>query len=234
MPTDREPRSEGHPYLLRKGIPMPGMPQGAPGQSITVIKDGVPRTVDLAGRLFIPMRDMDGKLWSLQYINPDGGKWYHPGGRKEGCQFAFDIVANRDQVIICEGYATATSLADMMKSVPVVAAFDAGNLIHVEREWKRRYPEIGVILAADNDHARELETGADGKPKPNTGKLAAIAAAEAVGGVAVLPNFVTNDLGSDWNDKVAAVGLDEARVQFRRVLDMAEREKNGRSSCSRG
>jgi phage/plasmid primase-like uncharacterized protein len=42
------------------------------------------------------MRDMDGKLWSLQYINPDGGKWYHPGGRKEGCQFAFDIAGNRD------------------------------------------------------------------------------------------------------------------------------------------
>jgi putative DNA primase/helicase len=208
--------SEGHPYLARKGIPMPGLPQGTPGQSITVIKDGAPRVVDLAGRLFIPMRDIDGKLWSLQYINPDGGKWYHPGGRKEGCLFAFDIASNRDQVIICEGYATATSLADMMKSVPVVAAFDAGNLIHMAREWKRRYPEISIIVAGDHDHRREAEG------KPNTGKLAAIAAADAVGGVAVLPNFKPGDAGSDWNDRVAAVGVDEARAQFRLGLQLAE------------
>jgi hypothetical protein len=44
----------------------------------------------------------------------------------------------------------------------------------------------------------------------------------------VLPEFEagTQEHLSDWNDKVASVGVDEARVQFRRALQMAEREKS--------
>lgn len=216
----------GNPYLARKGIPSPGMAQGTPGQSITVIKNDEPLIVDLAGRLFIPMQDLDGKIWSLQYINPDGGKWYHPGGRKEGCFFPFDIADNRENVIICEGFATAVSLAEIMPTMPVVAAFDAGNLAAVAKAWKQRYPAIGVIVAADNDHKKARELKADGTLKPNVGKVAAEAAAEAVGGVVVLPEFAPEESSlSDWNDFSQKHGLEHARAAFRRALQLGERNQ---------
>ena len=72
-----------HPYLTSKGVPSHGLRQGIAGQQITVWKDdGEPRVISLKGKLFVPMRDVHGKLWSLQYINDDGRKMYHPGGKK--------------------------------------------------------------------------------------------------------------------------------------------------------
>jgi phage/plasmid primase-like uncharacterized protein len=70
-----------------------------------------------------------------------------------------------------------------------------------------------IVVAGDNDHARERETAADGKPKPNAGKLAAIAAAEAVGGIVVLPEFTEEEAHlTDWNDLLQARGIEDAGV----------------------
>lgn len=54
--------SPEHPYLKRKGI----QPHGA--------------KITGDGRLMVPLFDSDGALASLQYIDADGGKLYHPGG----------------------------------------------------------------------------------------------------------------------------------------------------------
>jgi hypothetical protein len=84
--------------------------------------------------------------------------------------------------------------------------FDAGNLLAVAKDCISG-PHI---IASDNDQQRERELDASGKPKPNVGKLAAIAAAEAVCRITVLPEFAADKPTlSDWNDKVAAVGIDE-------------------------
>ena len=108
-----------------------------------------------------------------------------------------------------------------MPTMPVAAAFDTTNLTAVAKAWKKRYPNIGVIVAGDNDHRKAREFDAQGKPKQNVGKVAALAAAEAVGGIVTLPEFAPEDTGSDWNDKVLAVGLDDARIQFPRALQLA-------------
>jgi phage/plasmid primase-like uncharacterized protein len=211
---------ETHPYLTTKGVPSYGLRQGAPGQTLTVTgDDGAPRTIDLAGRLFVPMRDVHDKLWSLQYIRDDGLKRYYPGGRKEGCHFV--IAGNGAGVCLVEGYSTGASVRELSDGRPVLVTFDAGNLLAVAKAY------IGGqhIIAGDNDHQRERELDAKGNPKPNVGKLAAIAAAEAVGGIAVLPEFAADDSGTDWNDVHQAKGIDEARLQFRRALQMAERHQ---------
>jgi len=39
-------------------------------------------------------------------------------------------------------------------------------------------------------------------------------AAVAIGNFAILPNFRTDDLGSDWNDLTRAEGGDKARQQL--------------------
>jgi hypothetical protein len=51
----------------------------------------------------------------------------------------------------------------------------------------------------------------------------------------VLPEFTAEEVTlSDWNDTVAAVGIVETRVQFRRALAVAERpsqESQDRKRC---
>jgi phage/plasmid primase-like uncharacterized protein len=211
IPTDT------HPYLTRKGVPSYGLRQGAPGQALTVTgEDGAPRTIDLAGRLFIPMRGVHCKLWSLQYINDDGRKMYHPSGRKEGCFFY--IPGDGYPHFVAEGYATAATVHQLSAS-PVLVAFDTGNLLPVVRAFHREHPEFHIAVAGDNDHSRERELDAQGNPKPNVGKLAAIEAAEPVGGVVVLPEFEVgvDDKSTDWNDLVQKLGLEHARASFRRA-----------------
>jgi hypothetical protein len=59
-----------------------------------------------------------------------------------------------------------------------------------------------------------------------------MAAADAVGGIAVLPG-VHRGRGhaQDWNDEVAAVGIVEVRVKFQRVLAVAEKPSQNRKRC---
>jgi putative DNA primase/helicase len=218
---------ETHPYLTRKGVLSYGLRQGAPGQTMTITDDdGAPRTIDLAGRLFVPMRDVQGKQWSLQYISDDGRKRYHPGGRKECCHHLIRSDGGSPHLFIAEGYSTGASVHEISGKCPVAVAFDAGNLLAVAHARQALRPEAPPVIVGDNDHQRERENGPEGKPKPNTGKIAAGAAAEAVGGIAVLPQFSAEEPElSDWNDKVAAVGINETSVQFWRALARAARTR---------
>src|SRR5690606_35442254 len=56
-----------HPYLTKKQI----SPHGA--------------RVTGGGRLIVPLRTPDGRITSLQYIDNDGKKSFHPGGMVGGC-----------------------------------------------------------------------------------------------------------------------------------------------------
>jgi putative DNA primase/helicase len=216
-----------HPYLTRKGVPSYGLRAGVAGQTVPASRDdGTQYVVNLEGKLFVPMRDERGKLCSLQYITDDGRKRYHPGGRKEGCHFTIGNLEGVKPICVAEGYATAASV-NQLSELPTITAFDSGNLLPVALAYRSALSNRPIILTGDNDHARERETGLDGKPKPNAGKLAALAAANAVGGVAVLPRFAEDDTGSDFNDLISSVGLEAAQAQFRRSLAMAERERQG-------
>jgi putative DNA primase/helicase len=203
---------ETHPYLTSKGVPSHGLRQGAKGQHVTVFRDdGSPHIVDLKGKLFVPMLDVHGKLWSLQYISDEGRKRYHPGGRKEA--LLFPICGLNGTCFVVEGYATGASVHQLSGGFTTVVAFDSGSLQPVCKTLAPCHPAI--VIAGDNDNARERETAADGKPKPNAGKLAAIAAAEAVGGIVVLPEFREEEAHlTDWNDLLQARGIEDAGVQF--------------------
>ena len=64
--TAAQAASPDHPYLKRKGIQ-------AHGARITG-----------DGRLIVPLFDKDGALATLQYIDNESGKLYHPGGEAGG------------------------------------------------------------------------------------------------------------------------------------------------------
>lgn len=158
--------------------------------------------------LLVPMRDESGVLHSLQAIAPDGTKRFLAGGRVRGCFHLVGVPAVA--LVVCEGMATARSIHECA-GLAVAAAFSAGNLEPVARALRRKYPAMPVILAADDDHATE----------GNPGLTAARAAALAVGGAVVVPQFPADRprKATDFNDLHLLAGADAVRACFAEVLE---------------
>ena len=113
-----------HPYLVAKNIEPGELRQGAAHQTITTTdKFGRPKGAHLEGKLIVPMRDIDGRIWSMQTIEGEGSKSFHKGGRVEGMHVIVGGELKPDEpIIIAEGYATAATLIGTA-SLPVIAAF---------------------------------------------------------------------------------------------------------------
>src|SRR5437899_12876711 len=93
-------------------------------------------------------------------------------------------------VVIAEGYATAATLAQHRK-VPILAAYDSGNLLSVATALHQRHPDKAIVIAGDDDHRMEN----------NPGREKALSAAAA--GVAIFPRFTAEERAkglSDFND----------------------------------
>ncbi len=135
-----KPATHAHPYLLKKQVQAHGIRQAG-------------------GRLIIPITDLSGYLHNLQTITPDGTKRFFAGGRKRGlCFLLGDSVGSAEMVYLCEGYATGASLHEAY-NLPVIVAFDAGNLLPVAQVFRRRYLHIPLTVCADNDRKGEVNTG---------------------------------------------------------------------------
>ena len=156
--------------------------------------------IDAAGALLVPLRDTAGKLHSLQAITPDGEKRFHPGGRIKGCYHAIGKPAGR--LVIAEGYATGASIHEATGDA-VAVAFNAGNLEAVAAALHSKYPDLQLIVAADDDYLTE----------GNPGMTNAMNAALAVGGFMAVPEFGPDrpDRATDFNDLHQTAGLDAVR-----------------------
>jgi len=167
------PASADHLYLVRKQIE--------------------PYTLrESRGRLVIPIYDGAGQLRSLQFISTDGSKRFLSGGKITGGFFQIGGVTDPAGVIIvAEGFATVATLHEQT-GYPIFAAFSAGNLERVALLIRARYPQVMIIIAADNDHETETKTGR------NPGMEAAQKAAAACGGRLMIPPVLPGC--TDWND----------------------------------
>lgn len=161
-----QPADPDHPYLQRKCVRPHGIRQSG-------------------ARLVIPLHDANGRLWSLEYIAPDGRKRFLKGGRKKGHFYLLGMPGKT--LLIAEGFATAASVHEATGHA-VAVAFDAGNLEPVARALRLRYPFAKIIIAADND------TGNPDDPD-NVGVASARRAAAAVGGSVAFP-----PVKGDFND----------------------------------
>ena len=200
-----EPAPEDHPYLARKGVGAHGAFLGEQGE------------------LLVPVRSLDGALMGVQSIRADGEKRFARDGRLQGgCHVIGDPAAS-ETVLIAEGYGTGADLHEKT-GLPVAVAFNAGNLEAVARGVRERWPDKTIVVAGDNDHAREREIDPlTGERKKNVGREKAEAAAKAVGGLALTPKF-RGESGTDWNDLGALEGEDEALKQIQEGLAKAERQ----------
>jgi putative DNA primase/helicase len=132
------------------------------------------------GSIVVPVRDVMGKLWGLQFIAPDGSKKFLTGTAKKGRLHLLGEPAPGQFLAIAEGYATAASVHAAC-GCAVAVAFDAGNLKPAAMALHTRYPESDIIICGDDD------IGTDGNP----GRAAAESAAAAVGGTALFPKLPT-------------------------------------------
>jgi putative DNA primase/helicase len=151
------PATGDHPYLMHKRVRAYGIRA-------------------LRQQLVIPVRDVAGLLWSLQFVSPDGAKTFLTGGRTRGCYYALGRPAG--VLCICEGYATAASIFEATEYATAVA-FSAGNLEPVALALRAKFPDTRIVLCADND------VGTPGNP----GLTAATRAAAIVRGAVAVPSF---------------------------------------------
>lgn len=200
---------EPTPYLKSKGVDLhPGVYQN--GKSTC-----------------IPLQNITGEVRSMAYVQEDGTKRYAKNSEKEG---NFHIVGGMESlkkapaIIIAEGYATAATITEAV-GMPVVAAFDAGNLMHVAKAIHEAMPDKPIVIAADNDAKMEADRG------KNPGKSYAQEAAKAVNGVVVMPRFGATDGQSksltDFNDlarKHGDIGKEAVKSQLQPVIDKVIKE----------
>jgi len=189
---------ESHPYLTKKGVQAHGL---------RVLGD----------QLLIPAHNAKGVLTTVQKIGPDDQKRFHTGGKKKGSFHTIGTITDGSTIYIVEGFATGASVHEATEQ-PVVVAFDSGNLLPVTEIIRKLHPNHSLVIAGDDD--------AD-KPRPdNPGRTAALAAALAVGGQAVFPDFGhTREVGqTDFNDLHQAQGLEAVRQRIEDRQDEAHAE----------
>lgn len=188
-----------------------------------------------AGDLLVPCYDMEGKLWSLQSVNPYfkslmkngrkaglfsvvGAKNPHEAFEKMNAEPAFPLVLGG------EGVATADTVSRLMKGRPIFLAIDSGNIDAVAQQFRERNPERLLLIAADNDHQKSNELDEHGRPKKNVGLVKAQEAAEKHGAGLMIPKFDKDEKGSDWNDLAANRGDSVAQRMLADEFIVAKRD----------
>lgn len=124
--------SSEHPYLKRKGIETHGA------------------RITGDGRLMVPLYDEDGALSTLQYIDADGKKLYHPGGQTGGMFNILGVMDDTDTLYIAEGFATAATIQEVTGK-PCAVAYSASNLVPVTGILKAAHPTLDICIVADHD-----------------------------------------------------------------------------------
>ena len=203
------PGNDLTPYILKKGL-----------------TDTYGAATDEDENLYVPLADVAGKLWNLQRISPDGSKKFHPGGRITGLFFKFGSLPDSLErepiwkIFLCEGFATGASIFEAIRENPsvvfgqqtelqgsgadnfaVCATFTAGNLIHVARELRKKYPTATLIVCGDDDRFTKRPDGSAFNP----GREKAEMAARESRALLTFPRFdsvrdAAHCRGTDFND----------------------------------
>lgn len=153
----------------------------------------------------IPLRDIYGKLWSYQLLNPDGSKRFPKECRTMGLHHSIGPLINGDPIGLAESYVVAATCHELL-GISTVTAFYASNLLPVALCMRERYPGSVIIVFGDNDpHLNK-----------NKGMLAAHSVQEQLGSHCrvAIPTFEGSHPHrecTDWNDLFVLKGAQVAR-----------------------
>ncbi|CAI10570.1 plasmid-specific DNA primase (plasmid) [Aromatoleum aromaticum EbN1] len=205
--ADLAPVAELTPYMRDKGI------QAHAGAFTD--KEGQ--------KTYIPAFDIDGKQWTMQYIQEDGTKRFAKDSKKEGCFHpvgGMDALATAPALVISEGYATAATNAEAL-GFATVAAFDSGNLPAVAHALHEKFPDKPVIILGDDDRQLELTQGV------NSGRVKAQEAAKAVGGKAIFPIFAPGENAYPANLEPVTPQTYREHLRATKALEDAQQDPEG-------
>ncbi len=214
----------GHPYLTKKHVQPHGLRVTTRAYDIATPSD---RTFTIQnGSLVIPLRDVSGVIWSLQFITPAGAKWYLPGAEKAAHFHPMSAGKSKatTNVLIVEGYATGATCFASGVFECVVCALDASNLEPVAKALRDAYPGATITIGADNDQWTQMNDGT-----PNPGLTLAKKAANTVGGTVVYPVFDDQSITTyaakysaakptDWNDLLILTNAEEVARQLQGIV----------------
>ena len=185
------PAPDDHKYLQNKNVPVLGL---------HIMDDA----------LVVPLRDVNNRFMSLQWIYPNGGKKYFPDAPKKAAFYsiALDCITQNQPILIAEGYATMATIYELT-GYPCVAAMDCHNLMPVAESLKAKYPNNKIIFMADNDF----------KTNGNPGITHAQNACDKLHLHGVIPpEFKPDDNGSDWNDYARIYGEDNTKAILQKKI----------------
>lgn len=202
---------DGHPYLDRKQIQAYGLKRHEDGS------------------VMVPCRDAEGELWNIQFIKNDGEKRFLKEGRMDGLMHRIEGTRG-GPTVIAEGYATAASIHEAT-GLPVVVAYNSGNLPKVAEALQKQDPGIRLVIAADDDAGTALKHGR------NPGLEAAQKAAALTGAKVAVPPFTQAERQqglTDWNDFAAVRGREAVTPALRQALGLeAQQDKALKQDQSR-
>jgi putative DNA primase/helicase len=162
-------------------------------------------------------------LRGLQLLKPDGFKLYSEGFSKTGCSVRLgNVDASTRVVLVCEGYATGLSIRLATgRRWPVFVALDAYNLVFVVDKLRPLYPDVHLLICADDDWKSADHDG------PNPGRHKAKLAAKTTEHCDIVWPVFDPDLreekDTDFNDLHLREGIEAVERQLLGVLAMIER-----------
>lgn len=200
------PAGQDHPYLVRKGLSGDLTPENLheiTAARLAQIIGYAPKSDDtpLAGRILVGGVGDSGGVTTLEFVDASGLKSALAGGRKSAAWWeASPLIDNPIQVIICEGIATAASIAAAEKAhgrnSVVVAALSDTNMPNVAEVMRKRYQFTRLVIASDLGN----------------GEKKAQEAAKKTGAFYVVPTFpegatISGAAPTDFNDLHQISGL---------------------------
>ena len=170
------PASSEHPYLVKKHC------------------EGLAKYLrqDAKGNLIVPLYK-NKRLVGIQYISPHGSKFFSKNTELKGSYFVIgDLKKSFDSVYVSEGASSGHSIHILANNAPVFIAMNANNLEPVACAIRKKWADVSVIIACDNDVRED-------KDAINIGVDCANKAALACGGRVSIPQMPDNSK-CDWND----------------------------------
>lgn len=156
---------DGHDYFARKGLTETFGARIFPGNDGIMLdgaeEDDYRRLGQYVGALVLPLQDLDGKIWGLQFIlsrdlhgelirKLESDKMFWPSGLDADGKLYMIGGSPQGVGLVCEGFATGGSLRQA-SNLHVVLAWNAGNLPKVVDRLRKRYKRARLLVCADDD-----------------------------------------------------------------------------------
>lgn len=169
--------------------------------------------------LAVPLRDIQGIVRSIQWIQEDGTKRFYSGASTDGLFWSVALDTLKADttgcIYLCEGMATGAKAYELTNT-PTVAALTCANLTKLAEIIRNAYPKAEIVILADDD--RETENNRQFNPGL---REAAKAVKAGHADVYISPPFESIEDGTDWDDYALKYGDEACARELERTYETA-------------